>query len=109
MLDKDKNPIPCDSSEAGQLFNEADQRRVAATNVGKMWVSTVFLGLDHSWDPEGPPILFETMIFNGPWNEWQERYATWDEAVAGHEEAVRIAKRARFNVFAYLRKWWRGY
>jgi hypothetical protein len=27
-------------------------------------VSTVFLGLDHSWNV-GPPVLFETMIFGG--------------------------------------------
>ena len=46
-------------------------------------VSTVFLGLDHAFDG-GTPLLFETMIFGGEHDEYQERYATWDEAEAGH-------------------------
>lgn len=36
---------------------------------------------------DGPPIVFETMVFlNG--KEWgQRRYSTWEEAEAGHKEA----------------------
>lgn len=50
-------------------------------------VSTVFLGTDHSFYG-GTPILFETMIFGGENDEYQERYATWEEAEAGHERAI---------------------
>jgi len=46
-------------------------------------VSTVFLGLDHSFN-QGPPILFETLVFGGPMKDAGERYATYDEAEAGH-------------------------
>lgn len=53
-------------------------------------VSTVFLGLDHNYE-DGPPILFETMIFGGKHDEYQERYSTWDEAVEGHARAVKLA------------------
>lgn len=56
----------------------------------KAWaadVSTVFLSVDHQWG-EGPPVLFETMIFGGPHADWTDRYSTWDEAVAGHERVV---------------------
>lgn len=55
-------------------------------------VSTVFLGLNHQWG-DGPPLLFETMIFGGEHDEDQWRYSTWDEAVAGHTAAVEKATR----------------
>jgi hypothetical protein len=65
-------------------------RRVAFTVVAPgVEVSTVFLGLDHSFG-DGPPVLFETMVFDdyGGGDAW--RWSTWDEAVAGHEAAVSI-------------------
>jgi hypothetical protein len=50
-------------------------------------VSTVFLGMNHSYDG-GPPLLFETMVFR--LDEFEEfdidRYATYQEALMGHEE-----------------------
>lgn len=52
-------------------------------------VSTVFLGIDHSFD-DGDPILFETMIFGGKHNEYQERYTTWDDAIKGHSRACQM-------------------
>jgi hypothetical protein len=55
-------------------------------------VSTVFLGIDHNFGLNGPPLLFETMIFGGPHDQYQDRYATRDEALAGHAKAMRIAK-----------------
>ena len=53
-----------------------------------MQISTVFLGLDHAFG-SGPPILWETMIFGGLLDEFQERYATKAEALAGHQQARR--------------------
>ena len=47
-------------------------------------VSTVFLGLDHNWCNEGPPILWETMIFGGVNDHFQERYSSKEEAVERH-------------------------
>lgn len=55
-----------------------------------MKVSTVFLGLDHNL--YGPPHLFETMIFGGEHDGYQERYSTWAEAETGHARTVEIAK-----------------
>jgi hypothetical protein len=65
-------------------------RSTAAFWKAKVYVSTVFLGLDHSFG-EGPPQLFETMIFGGEHDEYQERYSTWDEAEAGHKKACKLA------------------
>jgi len=54
-------------------------------------VSTVFLGLDHSFG-EGPPLLFETMVFGGLLDQEMNRYFTWDEAEKGHREMVQKVK-----------------
>jgi len=52
-------------------------------------VSTIFLGMDHSFEVEPhTPILFETMIFGGEHEGDCCRYATWDEAVEGHKIAI---------------------
>ena len=54
------------------------------------WVSTVFLGMNHSFR-DGPPMIFETLVFprKGKWTEESgERYSTWDEAMAGHTAVV---------------------
>ncbi len=82
-----------------------DSRRIVKQEaVGPYWVSTVFLGLDHSFGfLEGEPrALFETMIFlaegrekkkHGAWRGlYQERYPTWERALAGHVEIVERVK-----------------
>ena len=50
-------------------------------------VSTVFLGIDHQHD-DGPPHLFETLVFGGPMDDAMERYSTWADAEAGHVAMV---------------------
>ena len=76
-------------------FETAD-RVVEKTNVGDAEVSTVFLGIDHQFG-EGPPILFETMIFGGEHDEEMWRYSTWDEAKAGHSHVVSLLECATGN------------
>jgi hypothetical protein len=60
------------------------------------FVSTVWLGLNHAFG-DGPPLIFETMVFglNGNDNdeEYCERYSTETEALAGHEKAVKMFSR----------------
>lgn len=68
---------------------ENGERCVAETTVGGSRVSTVFLGLDHSWGSVRPS-LFETMIFGGEHDDYCDRYATWEEAEAGHAKAVKM-------------------
>ena len=68
-----------------------EARRVARTELpgGLGFVSTVFLGLDHSFGG-GRPVLFETMSFIGDASEdYFARYHTWAEAEAGHAATVR--------------------
>lgn len=91
-------------------------KRVAETTVEPCWISTVWLGMDHSFGYNSTPIIFETMIFvhgdpaqrvrgdPGPDvhpglreldNEcW--RYSTEVEALAGHDQVVAFV-RARLS------------
>ena len=59
-------------------------------------VSTVFLGLDHGW-ADGGPLLFETMVFGRTdrWDGFCWRYATWDEAAAGHAAVLKRLREGR--------------
>ena len=51
-------------------------------------VSTAFLGLDHNYRGEGPPLLFETMVFGGKHDGCQWRCSTWLEAQDQHMMVV---------------------
>lgn len=61
--------------------------RVGLDIIGEAEVSTVWLGMDHGWG-QGPPLIFETMIFGGPHDQWQDRYSTEEAATAGHRAVV---------------------
>ena len=93
---KGHEPVECDLPTWGKFFGNIDNRRVDNTeltvNGEGVRVSTVFLGIDHSFGDGGPPLLFETMIFGGDHDEYCERHSTWEEAEAGHAKACRIAK-----------------
>lgn len=98
-LDADKNVIPVDrnSPEFNSLW-DIENRRVAEEIVGDYWISTVFMPMDHRFGPEGPPIVFETMVFpikNGK-PDMSERYCdrccTWNEAVKMHKRVVQMVK-----------------
>jgi hypothetical protein len=57
-------------------------------------ISTVFLGIDHNFFG-GPPILFETAVFNhkSGESEIERRYETYETAMEGHLEiAAQVIK-----------------
>ncbi len=91
-LDEDRNPILETNLFAWAQWYEYADRRVAFTDVNDVEISTVFLGLDHNHLGQGPPLLFETMIFGGEHDGWMDRYTTWEEAEAGHNEAVSMVE-----------------
>jgi hypothetical protein len=66
----------------------------------QFYISTIWLGLDHSFGGVGKPVVFETMVFSGRKDKWfvmggrrryhrsdfdQNRYCTEEEALIGHE------------------------
>lgn len=67
--------------------------RMPKRAAGRILISTVWLGIDHNFMMEGPPLIFETMVFDGNFGDrYCERYATKDEALAGHAKAVAWVK-----------------
>ena len=83
------------------------------TIIKNVRVSTVFLGLDHSFNFSGKPhkpVLWETMMFNTKddgksfkdkkgfskklvaLSDYQVRYSSLKDAQKGHKEAVKFAK-----------------
>lgn len=50
------------------------------------YVSTVWLGLDQSFGMGGPPLVFESMVFDGVHDGEMFRYATEAQAVQGHDQ-----------------------
>ena len=138
-LDKDNNVIHTSMEEYGRWMEEEGnkrvggkdgdiRRRVAKDSLDGVWeVSTVFLGLDHAFG-DGPPVLFESMIFwkeneyekttgdhigeykvdpltyttsDHPLHNWEKRYHTWDEALDGHKEIVQHLLANDFDWFEY--------
>ena len=96
ILNEDHTIEAVDLKTWAEWYENSDEaRRVKRTvyndpvNDNEIVISTVFLGLDHSFSNEGPPILFETMVFGGRFDQEMERYATWDQAVRGHDIMVR--------------------
>lgn len=122
LLDKQRNAVPVTAEIGSPEWHDAmvgfgaEDRHVVETSIYAgtdwlIWVSTVFLGLDHGFfGPE--PLVFETMVFpkyddlrthpvtpGGVWPAYQagtvppelepiedqlERYSTWAEAKRGH-------------------------
>lgn len=78
-----------DLREWALWLQKADMRVNKTIITDEIRVSTVFLGMDYSFG-DGPPLLFETMIFGGKHDDYMERYCTWEEAEKGHLEAVEI-------------------
>jgi hypothetical protein len=90
----DKKAVPCDDLLEWAKAFETTDRRVAKDFVGPAQVSTVFLCLDHNFWGEGPPLLFETMVFGGPLDGEQDRCSTWEQAEDMH---ARMLKRVKEN------------
>jgi len=78
-----------------RIFEHTERRIGSTYTKGKIfYISTVFLGLDHSFTEEPHrPILYETMVFcrwcHRGMDQDMERYSTLKEAKAGHEAMVR--------------------
>lgn len=101
---------PIDLKEWGTLSEDRDYKVLKQTTAGIFWISTIWLGLDHSWGrpQQGHPVIFETMVFEqykgnpeaqglrrlmdaeySPWLEvYSDRYETEAEALAGHAAMV---------------------
>lgn len=72
----------------GKWFEHNPNRTIAQSLICDVWVSTVFLGIDHRFTMYGEPVLFETMIFAGKYDQYQRRYCNIKQSEIGHIKAV---------------------
>jgi hypothetical protein len=79
-----------------QRFSDPAYKRVASTTLEgaegtRLWISTVWLGIDHGCGDTPRPLIYESMAFvdaNTGSVIACDRYATLDEARAGHAAMV---------------------
>jgi len=91
----DNNEVEeCDADKCEE-FLLSGRKIIKQEDVGDYWVSTVFLCIDHNWGfrEEKRPVVFETMIKNkDKWENYQERYCTYADALNGHNAVVEKLK-----------------
>ena len=94
VLDDAGEPLGIDDALVwGEWFQNSEARILARAGDedSGVWVSTVFLGLDHQFGV-GPPVLWETIVFfSGRVREddtapGMRRYTSRAAAIAGHQE-----------------------
>jgi hypothetical protein len=94
ILDEENNPIKTDSLSSFKWMEKNKHKKfVKREHIGDIFISTVFLGLDHSWNSH-LPVLWETMIFGGEHDQYQDRYTSYEDAIKGHEEASLLVKKS---------------
>ncbi len=94
-LDENHVPVPVGPDDySGYESDRAVDKTTVTIDGEEVRISTVFLVVNYGI-PGGPLELFETMIFGGKHDMYQERYTTWDDAVDGHKYAVELAKGQR--------------
>jgi hypothetical protein len=92
-----KKPVPVSDIVRWAQWFGTNSRHVKDTTIEGVRVSTVFLGIDHSFNNSRKPILFETMIFGGEHDGYQDRCSTWDEAVVNHEKAIEMLFEVKYD------------
>lgn len=86
-----ETPVPVDLITWAKWMQTGDTR-VARDVVGNIEISTVFLGLDHSFG-HGPPLLYETMLFGDTTDNEMTRCSTYAQALEMHRAMVRHVQR----------------
>jgi len=95
ILDEDGDPQAVDLFTWAAWIEDRPAERVILQDrpTPGCMVSTVFLGLDHSFRLEpGPPVLWETMIFGGPFDGFHDRYTSRLTALRGHARALALVE-----------------
>lgn len=90
-LDENNKPVKATSimEAADWMENNLERKVVKQEHIGDIFISTVFLGLDHAWNSD-VPVLWETMIFGGEHDQYQERYTSYEDALEGHKKALNL-------------------
>jgi hypothetical protein len=93
ILDENNKPVRSTIVDCGKWLEENPERKaVKQEHIDDIFISTVFLGLDHAWDSD-IPVLWETMIFRGEHDQYMDRYTSYEEALEGHQTALNLVNK----------------
>lgn len=93
ILDENGEPKAVSNINDWAEWLESASTVLRHTRIGSGFVSTVFLAINYNFMGSGPPILWETMIFDLPeLADYQRRYPSAKAALDGHALAVERAK-----------------
>ena len=98
VLNSRHEAVPVEDVLLWAKWYENADRVVKQEWAEQFFVSTIFLGLDHSIGlSDGRPLLFETMVWiNSETLNEQERCSTWDESLQMHQRMVaKMLERSR--------------
>lgn len=88
----DQNGKVITGAEWAKLFQDTAKRIVAQQCLKNgIYVSTVWLGLNHNFSGRGRPLIYETMVFpkEGDGNEMDyQRYFSRRQAEIGHKKMI---------------------
>ena len=87
----DRESKPIDMKRWAELHSDLSYRVIRRDTIEGHLVSTVWLGLDHGFMPEDPPLIFETMVFQSSEplvDIYTNRYSTEEQAIEGHQGAI---------------------
>lgn len=82
----------------GRDLEDFNKKVVKQETINGYWISTVWLGMDHSFLPDEKILIFETMVFDRRDNKKSfdeldmDRYSTEEEALKGHKRIVKKYK-----------------
>lgn len=101
ILNAQNEPVPVDGIAwhlwFGDPANKSQRILLVSKLKGGCDVSTVFIGLDYNHTDEGPPLVYETAVFDGP--DYKRRTATEADAAKAHWEIVeRVRKELRIRL-----------
>lgn len=97
--DRRGNPISLAEFVELSQNRKINYKDIKSDVINNHLVSTIWLGIDHSFFNSEKPLIFETMIFkikdgNIEWDNasldyYQKRYSTEEQALEGHKEAIK--------------------
>ena len=90
FFDLDGEPISVLEWEV--LFEDFEGRQIAYTDVGEVRISTVWFGINYRFEDEGAPLIFESMVFGGEFDQTCDRYPNRHAALAGHDQLVTMVQ-----------------
>lgn len=92
FYDRDGNEITMADYERLLYEHGEEYRRVDWDQVGDVVVSTVWTGMNQGLPGYGPPLMFETMVFDPQPNQrW--KWSTDESAMLGHATVVDAVRR----------------